>query len=222
MEMDDFRFTRDRSRMVRDQLIPRGICDPRVLSAFETVPRHLFIPEDELEWAYSDFPLPIGYNQTISQPYIVALMTEKLRLTGTEKVLEVGTGSGYQAAILSKLAAEVHTVEIIPELARTARKRFETMGIANINIHEGDGSLGYHLFTPFDAITVTAAAPLVPRPLLEQLNDGGRMIIPVGSRGYQELELWQRSGELFHSETIIPVAFVPLRGQHGWEKGSFE
>jgi len=208
--------------MVAEQLRPRGIRNPRVLSVFETIPRHFFIPNEEQAWSYGDYPQPIGFGQTISQPYIVALMTESLMLTGVEKALEVGTGSGYQSAILSKLVAEVHTIEIIPELAERARRAFETLDIMNVHSHVGDGSKGLNEFSPFDAILVTAAAPHVPKPLLDQLSDGGRLIIPVGSRGFQELELWHRSGSAFKSETILPVAFVPLRGQFGWEKGWFE
>jgi len=217
--MDTNRFARERNRMVADQLKTRGIRDPRVISVFEITPRHLFVPEEERQWSYDDYPLPIGFNQTISQPYIVALMTQSLGLTGSERVLEVGTGSGYQAAILSQIAAEVHTIEIIPELADRARKIFADLGIGNIYTYIGDGSVGLKQHAPFDAIIVTAAAPRVPQSLLEQLDDGGRLIIPVGSRGYQELELWTRSGTTFTTHTIIPVAFVPLRGEQGWDTG---
>ena len=220
--MNEKDLARERHKMVAEQLVPRGICNPRVLSAFETIPRHIFIPEDEQAWSYGDYPQPIGFGQTISQPYIVALMTQSLSLTGAEKVLEVGTGSGYQAAILSLLVAEVHTVEIVPELAERARKTLAAMGIANVHLHIGDGSPGLHEFAPYDAILVTAAAPQVPRPLLDQLSDGGRLIIPVGSRGFQELEIWRRSGSSYKSEVILPVAFVPLRGQYGWNKGWLE
>jgi protein-L-isoaspartate(D-aspartate) O-methyltransferase len=217
--MDEARFARERTRMVADQLKTRGIRDPRVISVFELTPRHVFVPEEERQWSYDDYPLPIGFNQTISQPYIVALMTQCLGLTGSERVLEVGTGSGYQAAVLAQLAADVHTVEIIPELAVRARKIFGDLGIGNISTHVGDGSVGLQKYAPFDAIIVTAAAPKVPLLLLEQLTDGGRLIIPVGSKGYQELELWTRTGTDFNSSTIIPVAFVPLRGKQGWENG---
>jgi protein-L-isoaspartate(D-aspartate) O-methyltransferase len=220
--MNEKGLSRERQQMVAEQLRPRGIRDPRVLSAFETIPRHIFIPDEEQAWSYGDYPQPIGFGQTISQPYIVALMTESLRLTGTERALEVGTGSGYQAAVLAILVAEVHTIEIIPELAERARKTFETLGIKNVRSHVGDGSLGLPEFSPYDAILVTAAAPQVPRPLLDQLSDGGRLIIPVGSRGFQELELWQRRGTTFKSDIILPVAFVPLRGQFGWGKDWFE
>lgn len=205
--------------MVADQLRSRGIHDPRVISVFESVPRHLFVPEEERQWSYDDYPLPIGFNQTISQPYIVALMTESLGLAGTERVLEVGTGSGYQAAILSHLSSEVHTIEMISELSMKARRIFEDLGIVNIYTYIGDGSLGLEKIAPFEAIVVTAAAPRVPRPLLEQLADGGRLIVPVGGRGYQELELWTRAGTVYKTRTLIPVAFVPLRGEQGWDAG---
>jgi protein-L-isoaspartate(D-aspartate) O-methyltransferase len=217
--MDEARFTRARNRMVADQLKTRGIRDPRVISVFELTPRHVFVPEEERQWSYDDYPLPIGFNQTISQPYIVALMTQSLELTGSERVLEVGTGSGYQAAILSQLAVEVHTIEIIPELTERAQKHFADLGLGNIHAHIGDGSVGLKQHAPFDAIIVTAAAPRVPQLLLEQLSDGGRLIIPVGSRGYQELELWTRIETTFTTHTIIPVAFVPLRGEQGWDTG---
>jgi protein-L-isoaspartate(D-aspartate) O-methyltransferase len=220
--MDEKGLSQERQRMVAEQLRPRGIRDPRILSAFETIPRHFFIPNEEQAWSYGDYPHPIGFGQTISQPYIVALMTESLVLTGSEKALEVGTGSGYQAAILAMLVAEVHTIEIIPELAERARRAFESLDIVNVHSHVGDGSKGLTEFSPFDAILVTAAAPHIPKPLLDQLSDGGRLIIPVGSRGFQELELWHRNGSEFKSETILPVAFVPLRGEYGWEKEWFE
>lgn len=220
--MDELQFARERFKMVAEQLKPRGIRDPRVLAAFETIPRHIFVPKEEQAWSYGDYPQPIGYSQTISQPYVVALMTESLNLTGTEKVLEVGTGSGYQAAILSMLAAEVYTVEVIPELSDRARKAIDSLEINNIHIHLGDGSMGLPAYAPFDAITVTAAAPHAPRPLLDQLSENGRMIVPVGNRVYQELELWQRIGGEFKSKIILPVAFVPLRGKHGWDAGRFE
>lgn len=201
--------------MVERQLRGRGISDRRVLEAFEAVPRHLFVPEEYRHLAYEDGPLPIGFGQTISQPFIVAYMTQLLDLTGKERVLEVGTGSGYQAAILSALTAEVHTIELIPALAERARATLAQIGVTNVSIHIGDGSLGWEAAAPYDAILVTAAGPRVPPPLLKQLADGGRMVLPVGERGAQVLELWRREGEQFSQETLLPVAFVPLRGKEG-------
>lgn len=212
MEQD---FVAERRLMVERQLRGRGISDRRVLEAFETVPRHFFVPEEYRHLAYEDGPLPIGFSQTISQPFIVAYMTQLLDLTGNERVLEVGTGSGYQAAILSALTAEVHTIELIPALAERARKTLEQLGVTNVSIHIGDGSLGWEEAAPYDAILVTAAGPRVPPPLLKQLADGGRMVLPVGERGAQVLELWRREGEKFTHETLLPVAFVPLRGREG-------
>ncbi len=213
--MDDYLLAR--KQMVLEQIAARGIRDARVLAAMETVPRHLFLPPEEQAYAYSDGPLPIGHGQTISQPYIVALMTELLALQGQERVLEVGTGSGYQAAILGKLAAEVHTVEIIPELAQGAQEILKNLGLTNVWVHIGDGSLGWSPAAPYHGILVAAAAPDVPQPLLEQLADGGRLVIPIGGRGFQELQLWQRHGKRYRQERNISVAFVPLRGEHGWK-----
>jgi protein-L-isoaspartate(D-aspartate) O-methyltransferase len=208
-------FTAERRLMVENQLRRRGISNRRVLEAFEAIPRHLFVPEEHRHLAYEDSPLPIGFNQTISQPFIVAYMTQLLELTGTERVLEVGTGSGYQAAILSALTAEVHTIELIPALAERARKTLEQIGVTNVSIHIGDGSLGWEQAAPYDAILVAAAGPRVPKPLLDQLAEGGRMVLPVGQRGAQVLELWRREGQNFSHETLLPVAFVPLRGKEG-------
>ena len=212
------RFDRERKRMVTNQLERRGLHDTHLLAAFETVPRHLFVPEEYRYAAYDDSPLPIGFNQTISQPYVVALMTDLLRLTGAERVLEVGTGSGYQAAILGRLAGEVHTIEFVPELAATADKLLKELGIDNVHCHVGDGSLGLLETAPFDGILVAAAAPKTPKVLLAQLDDGGRMVIPVGGRGMQNLEVWKRDGEEFTSRIETAVAFVPLRGEQGWDR----
>ena len=203
--------------MVAEQIVPRGVRDPRLLAVMETLPRHLFVPTDELAYAYADGPLPIGHAQTISQPFIVAWMTELLQLRGHERVLEIGAGSGYQAAVLAKLAAEVYTVEIIPELAARAVQVFRELEIANVHVHIADGTLGWPEHAPYDRILVAAAAPSAPEPLLGQLADGGRMVIPVGSRGLQVLEVWTRRGEKFHCEMNIGVAFVPLRGKYGWK-----
>ena len=208
-------FLEERKRMVARQLRGSGISNPRVLEAFESIPRHLFVPEESREWAYEDHPLPIGFQQTISQPYIVAYMTQILDLAGTERVLEVGTGSGYLAAILSALALEVHTIELIPALAERAETTLTSLGITNVIVHIGDGSQGWIESAPYDAIIVSAAAPRVPKSLLNQLADHGRMILPVGGGGYQELELWRRDGEFFSHETLLSVAFVPLRGKEG-------
>jgi protein-L-isoaspartate(D-aspartate) O-methyltransferase len=208
-------FFLQRQRMVTEQIAARGIRTPRLLAAMEKVPRHLFVPPEHLPWAYSDGPLPIGEGQTISQPYIVALMTDLLDLTPTSRVLEVGTGSGYQAAILAELAEEVHTVEIIPSLAQQAQARLHQLGYTNVHVHVGDGSLGWPENAPYDGILVAAAGPTVPPPLLEQLADGGRLVAPVGTRGFQVLQLVCREGEKFSHQDNLPVAFVPLRGKYG-------
>lgn len=210
----DFQIAR--KRMVEGQIARRGITSPRILEAFLDTPRHLFIPKIQHLFAYEDGPLPIGKGQTISQPYIVAYMTERLNLGGEERVLEIGTGSGYQAAILGKLAAEVHTVERHPSLAKSAAQLLADLGYENIQVHLGDGTRGLLDFAPYDAIMVTAAAPDVPDPLLDQLADGGRLIMPVGGRGGQMLHLYQRRGEEIIRDNLTPVAFVPLIGDHGW------
>ena len=168
--------------------------------------------------AYSDGPLPIGKGQTISQPYIVALMTQLLELKGNEKVLEVGTGSGYQAAVLAYLAREVHTIERHKELARGAEGKLADLGLTNVHVHVGDGSLGLKEFAPYDGILVTAAAPSLPAVLKEQLEIGGCIIIPVGGRGGQFLECWTRTEQDFDCRNVIPVAFVPLLGRYGWDE----
>jgi protein-L-isoaspartate(D-aspartate) O-methyltransferase len=214
---DDPSFTRDRCHMVDTQIINRGVRDPRVLVAMRSVPRHCFVPSEYLNLAYTDGPLPIGSGQTISQPYIVALMSELMELKGDETVLEVGTGSGYQAAVLAELAKEVHTIERHPNLARYAEKILQELAYDNIQIHIGDGSLGLPEYAPFTAIMVTAAAPDAPKTILDQLAENGRLVIPVGSRGGQYLERWRRQGNKFDREEIIPVAFVPLIGEHGWK-----
>lgn len=205
--------------MVEDQLVWRGIHDPRLLEAMRSVPRHCFVPEEYRDMAYSDGPLPIGTGQTISQPYIVALMSESVALKGSEKVLEVGTGSGYQAAILANLAREVHTIERHISLAEQARLVLGELGYKNITVHTGDGSKGLPDHAPYQAIVVTASAPKVPKPLLDQLDEGGRLILPVGDRwGGQTLQLWERHGAKFEHEAILPVTFVPLRGEYGWKE----
>jgi protein-L-isoaspartate(D-aspartate) O-methyltransferase len=219
---EEERFAFDRERMVREQLQSRDITDSRVLQAMRKVPRHRFVPPDYRHLAYADNPLPIGMNQTISQPYIVALMTQMLGLTGYERVLEIGTGSGYQAAVLSSLAKDVHTVERHNRLADLADRTLAELGIENVYVHTGDGSNGWPENAPYDAIITTAAAPRAPRPLLEQLAAGGRLVIPVGSRGGQFLERWVRRDGEFESEQGVPVAFVPLVGTHGWTDESWD
>lgn len=207
-------FEEERRRMVEGQIKGRGLLEPRLLSAFECVPRHPFVLESDQYLAYDDTPLPIGFGQTISQPYIVALMTDLLQLDGDECVLEVGTGSGYQAAILAHMAREVHTIEFLPRLADRAKKLL--VGYPNVHCHVGDGSLGWPDASPYQGILVAAAAPKVPQPLLDQLKDGGRLVLPVGKSDYQFLEVWTRQGDEFDCRREVGVAFVPLKGKHGW------
>jgi len=209
-------FDAARDRMVTQQLESRDISDQRVLQAMRQVPRHLFVPEDRQNEAYQDRPLSIGYGQTISQPYIVGYMTAALALSGDEKVLEVGTGSGYQAAVLSRVASQVITIEYIPELADTARTALAKLGYDNVEVLVGDGSAGWPEEAPYEAIMFTAAAPEIPAPLRDQLADGGRLVGPIGSRYDQVLvRLWRISNE-WKTETLKAVIFVPLVGEHGW------
>jgi protein-L-isoaspartate(D-aspartate) O-methyltransferase len=203
--------------MVETQIRRRGIHNERVLHAMASVPRHEFVPFEHRTRAYQDEPLPIGEEQTISQPYIVAAMTVLLRLAGNERVLEIGTGCGYQTAVLSLLAPEVFTIEFRSELARAARERLQRLGYGNVRSLCGDGSLGLPTFAPFDAILVTAAAPGVPSPLTEQLAAGGRMVIPVGTATQQELLLVTKQGSENRIERHEGCRFVPLYGQHGWK-----
>lgn len=212
----DAHFANLRNRMVTEQIISRGVHDERVLEALRRVPRHLFVPDEYANIAYSDSPLPIGHGQTISQPYIVALMTELLELEGEENVLEVGTGSGYQAALLAFLAHQVHTIERHAELADKADEVLMSLGLTNVMVHVGDGSLGIPKYAPYQAIMITAAAPRVPQPIFDQLDEGGRLVLPEGGAGGQLLDRWRKQGGKYHQEHIAPVAFVPLRGQHGW------
>lgn len=204
---------------MENQIKTRGVTDERVLEALRKVPRHEFIQENHQSEAYADHPLPIGSGQTISQPYIVALMTEQLELKDDEKVLEIGTGSGYQAAILAELVREVHSVERVSELAEKARENLRRLGIKNVSVHIGDGTLGWLEEAPYDAIIITAGTPVMPEGLADQLSDGGRLVAPVGSRWRQMLELWiKREGEIEKIE-VLPVVFVPLIGEKGWDEG---
>lgn len=209
-------FAAARRRMVDEQLRGRDIRDPAVLDAMRAVPRHLFVPEDQRRYAYADGPLLIGHDQTISQPYIVALMTELLKIEGDEVVLEIGTGSGYQAAVLAHIARQVYTMERIAELARRAEATLHRVGLENVEVIVGDGSRGLPEHAPFEAIVVTASVPRVPEPLKAQLADGGRLVLPVGSQFGQVLERWKRKGDDLSRERVAPVAFVPLLGEHGW------
>jgi len=206
------RFAAARERMVAEQIAARGVHDERTLAAMRKVPRHLFVPEAQEALAYADHPLPIGHEQTISQPYIVAFMTDALGLTGGESVLEVGTGSGYQSAVLAEIAAHVYSIEIVEPLAREAEERLRRLGYANVTVSAGDGYLGWPEHAPFDAILVTAAAPRIPEPLKAQLKAGGRLVIPVGDES-QELVLVKRLGERFVESRILPVRFVPMTGR---------
>ena len=209
-------FETVRERMVRDQLQARGVADQRVLQAMAEVPRHLFVDDAMQARAYGDFPLPIGGDQTISQPLVVAAMTEALQLTGSEKVLEIGTGSGYQAAVLSRLCEKVYTVERINSLLAGSRKIFDRLRYYNILSRLDDGTLGWQEHAPYDAIIVTAGGPEIPKPLVEQLADNGRMVIPVGERDVQELQLVKKDGDDVEIETLESVRFVSLIGAHGW------
>jgi protein-L-isoaspartate(D-aspartate) O-methyltransferase len=207
-----------RDRMVETQIAARGITDARVLSAMRKVPRHLFVPEEVRAAAYGDHPLPIGHGQTISQPYIVAMMTSLLQIQPDERVLEIGTGSGYQAAILGILAKEVISLERIPEVARLAQKNLAVSGSGAIRIVTGDGTQGYPERAPYDGVLITAATPSIPPPLIDQLAEGGRLVAPVGSRDLQELIRLTRKEKDLLRESFGGVVFVPLLGEHGWEE----
>lgn len=207
----------ERNAMVRSQLVQRGITDSRVLDAMATVPRHLFVPPEARTHAYGDRALPISQGQTISQPYVVALMAQALRLRPGDRVLEVGAGSGYAAAVLSRLAGEVYTIERWPALAETAECSLHDLGYTNVHVFHGDGTAGLPAYAPFDAIVVSAAAPWVPRPLREQLGEGGRLVIPVGGRNEQLLLRLTRTDHRTQTERLGEVRFVPLIGEHAWE-----
>lgn len=215
-EQADQTFAAMRQDMVEKQLKGRDIVDERVLSVMGNIERHTFVPQHLVNHAYDDNPLPIGYGQTISQPYIVALMTQNLNIDGDDKVLEIGTGSGYQAAVLSELVQEVYTIEIIEELASSARRRLSDLGYDNVYVKHGDGYYGWEEHAPFDAIIVTAAANHIPPPLLAQLKDGGRLVIPLSSTvWFQTLTLVTKKGGEVDTEFITGVRFVPLTGKAG-------
>ncbi|HUJ29726.1 MAG TPA: protein-L-isoaspartate(D-aspartate) O-methyltransferase [Candidatus Acidoferrum sp.] len=209
-------FEGERREMVAQQIRDRGIHSQRVLEAMQSVPRHLFVPPEYVSAAYEDEPLPIGEGQTISQPFMVAAMAEALSLEGGEHVLEIGAGSGYQAAVLSLLARDVIAVEVQSVLAELARERLARLGYANVRVEEGDGSLGWPSGAPYDAILVTAGAPAVPPPLVEQLADGGRLVIPVGRAEHQELLRVVNRGGRISQESLYACRFVPLLGHYGW------
>lgn len=208
-----------RESMVSGQLISRGIKDQRVLEAMRKVPRHLFVEKSLQHSAYDDMALPISGHQTISQPYMVAIMTELLELKGTEKVLEIGTGSGYQAAVLAELAEEVYTIERIPSLAEKAKLLFETLNYTNIHVKVGDGSLGWPEASPFDRIIITAASPKLPEPLIGQLALEGIIVIPVGSKYSQQLLRARKTKDGLVKDYHTPCMFVPLIGEQGWAEG---
>jgi protein-L-isoaspartate(D-aspartate) O-methyltransferase len=208
-----------RERMVRELIEARGVRDSRLLAALREVPRHLFVREQFQAQAYSDHALPIGEAQTISQPWVVARMTELLEVESGHKVLEIGTGSGYQTAILALLARWVYSLERIPELAHQAIRRMRQLGFSNVKIQTFDGTVGWSEVAPFDRILVTAAAPAAPKPLLEQLAPKGRLLVPEGDRKIQRLALYERTGRRVARHVLDEVAFVPLVGRHGWESG---
>ncbi|MEN8198569.1 MAG: protein-L-isoaspartate(D-aspartate) O-methyltransferase [Thermodesulfobacteriota bacterium] len=210
-------FATARERMVQEQLLHRGITDPNVLKSMSEVPRHLFVEPAMQASAYGDHPLPIAGGQTISQPFIVGAMTQALQLQGTEKVLEIGTGSGYQAAILSRLCDKVYTVERVNGLLASARKIFDQLHYYNILSRLDDGTLGWVEHAPYDAIIVTAGGPEIPEPLVDQLADPGRMVIPVGGRHVQELEYVSKKDGEIRVERLESVRFVSLIGEHGWQ-----
>ncbi|MEA3368822.1 MAG: protein-L-isoaspartate(D-aspartate) O-methyltransferase [Candidatus Ratteibacteria bacterium] len=208
----DLDFNNRREEMVSSQIEARGIKNRALLKAMRRVKRHLFVPPQYRHLAYMDKPLPIGESQTISQPYIVALMTDLLRLKGDERVLEIGTGSGYQAAILAELTKEVYSIEIVEPLAKRAEKLLKELGYENIKVKCGDGYLGWEEYAPFEAIIITCAPPDIPQPLIEQLAEGGRMVVPLGVH-WQELKLVEKLNGRIKTKSIIPVRFVPMTGQ---------
>ena len=206
-------LTTQRHSMVEEQMEARGISDPATLEAMRAVPRHEFLPLRLREEAYGDYPLPIGHGQTISQPYIVAFMTEAIRPRPGEKILEIGAGSGYQAAVLAQMGAEVYTIEIVEPLAEMARQTLERLGYKNAHVKHGDGYRGWPEHAPFDAVIVTCAPDKIPPDLVAQLKDGGRMIIPVGGGMEQELVLLRKHGDKVEKQSVLPVRFVPMTGE---------
>jgi protein-L-isoaspartate(D-aspartate) O-methyltransferase len=210
-------YAQARERMVEKQLVSRGIHDPRVLRAMAKVPRHLFLENELWDRAYEDHPLPIGANQTISQPYMVALMVEAIELKGAERVLEVGTGSGYAAAVLGELCAEVFTVEAVEELALKARTLLSSLGYRNVSVRVGDGTLGWEEYAPYDAVVISAAAPCIPRPLLEQLKIPGHLVFPMGEKELQTLVRIRKDTAGIREEYLGECLFVQLKGRYGWE-----
>jgi protein-L-isoaspartate(D-aspartate) O-methyltransferase len=216
--LENKEYVPQRAEMIERQLRRRGIQDADVLAAMTAVPRHEFVPEELRSQAYEDVPLPIGGGQTISQPYIVAAMTAALHLQPSDRVLEIGTGCGYQAAVLSQLVKVVFTIERRPELASAASAKLAQLGYANAHVHCGDGTFGLPEFASFDAILVAAAAPGVPKPLLAQLAEGGRMILPVGDAEHQELQLIEKHGDTFPTKMLEGCRFVPLVGYYGWQE----
>jgi len=208
-------FPAQRERMVKEQIVMRGVVEERVLAAMRKVPREEFVPAEFRAESYTDRPLPIGYDQTISQPFIVAFMTEQLRLQPTDRVLEIGTGSGYQAAILAELVAEVYSIEIIEPLKKNAEAILQRLGYKNVHVKAGDGYKGWPEHAPFDSIIVTCAPERVPQPLVDQLKEGGRMIIPVGAKFAQELYLLEKKDGRLEQSAVLPVRFVPMAGKEG-------
>jgi protein-L-isoaspartate(D-aspartate) O-methyltransferase len=215
--VDELRGARER---LVEELQRKGIKDLAVLRAVGSVPRHLFVPTGIKHRAYEDSPLPIGSGQTISQPFIHAHYLELLKLNGREKVLEIGTGTGYQTALLAQLVEQVFTIERIKPLHEAARETLKTLGIRNVSFLLGDGTVGWRQYAPYDAILVSAGAPAVPQPLVEQLAEGGRLLVPVGDMDTQVLKLVTRTGDRIEEREVSPVRFVPLIGNHGWEGGS--
>lgn len=220
--MSEEKYALKRKMMVEQQLIPRGITDPSTLKSMSEVPRHLFIPEDRRKYAYEDGPIVIGSGQTISQPYIVALMTQAAECTSEAIVLDVGTGSGYAAAIFSRFCKQVYSIERIPALANRAKEIFSTLGYENITVIVGDGTLGFSEKAPYEAIVVTAGAPATPEPLIQQLKVGGKLVIPVGDSHMQKLMRYHKVDERQIEEELLEfVRFVPLIGEEGWENSFF-